>query len=110
MTITVPSAPMGPATPSGGWTVEFADGFGLPLLDGHSATNRASTTKDGKWSFLGVGTPISGFNANEIQMFDAGQITQDSRGLVLTAKYAPNFGTSKYGTFVTTSAAHCSQP
>jgi hypothetical protein len=99
MTITVPAAPLGPQTPSGGWAVEFADGFGLPLVNGNVQSNRSRTDVDPFWAFLGVGTFFDGFNANEIACFVDTQISQDSRGLVLTAAYHKNYATSsKYGT------------
>jgi phosphodiesterase/alkaline phosphatase D-like protein len=94
----VAAAPLGPPAPVGGWTVEFADSFCLPLVDGRVSGNRTRTDANGKWLF---GSPTSGdrdgFNDNEIQKFNNTQISVDSRGLVLTAAYDANRGTNAAG-------------
>jgi hypothetical protein len=95
VTVTVPAGPSGPTSPSGGWDVVFADGFGLPLING--ANNRGRTDVDPAWVFLGNGSDVNGFNNNELQKFNSSQISVASDGLRLTAAYSPNRGTSGGG-------------
>jgi hypothetical protein len=78
----VSAAPSGPATPSGGWQVAFADAFGAPLGSGAGQddfwyTNRFNpTTGDQK-----------GGNANELQVFNPSQVRIGPLGLELIAEH-----------------------
>jgi hypothetical protein len=91
MTVTVPAAPSGPPTPTGGWTVAFADGFGTTLFDRTGTTRASAGTSDAEWVLNGgAAGEVVGFNADEIQNFSASQVSLQTDGLHLTAAYTPN--------------------
>jgi hypothetical protein len=91
VTVTVPAAPSGPPTPTGGWTVAFADGFGTTLFDRTGTTRASAGTSDAEWVLNGgAAGEVVGFNADEIQNFSASQVSLQTDGLHLTAAYTPN--------------------
>lgn len=83
----VNAAPTGPPTPSGGWHVAFADGFGAKL--GYQSG------EDDFW-FLNKQEPAdtyqSGLNSNELQVFNSNAVKTGSEGLQLLETYTPNAG------------------
>jgi hypothetical protein len=80
----------GPATPSGGWSVAFADGFGTTLADRSNSTRRGGSQRR-RMAVNGThsGDRI-GFNSNEIQNFNPSQVSLQSDGLHLICAYTPN--------------------
>jgi hypothetical protein len=78
----------GTADTQRGWSVVFADGFGGSSLVDRVFTARTATTGDAEWLFTGTSGDRDGFNDNEIQKFNPGQISQQSDGLHITAAYS----------------------
>lgn len=109
---TVNPAPTGPATPAGGWHVAFADAFGAPsLVDGYH--NSSTASQDATWGINGgrAGN-ISGFNSNELEVFNARQVSQQSDGLHERCSYTPGVASGKNYTcgVVTTGQAFSGRP
>lgn len=86
----VSRTPDGPAPPSGGWSVAYADAFGAPLGTGPGQDNTVWPSRiDGKC------TNNPGFNSNEMEVFNCSQATVDRNGLELTCTYAPHIVSGK---------------
>ncbi|HET9098332.1 MAG TPA: RICIN domain-containing protein [Candidatus Saccharimonadales bacterium] len=85
---TVSATPMGPAAPTGGWQLEYADAFGSKLTQegGQDNTwfpNRYNEFNDG----MSCGAD-RGFNSNEMENFTCGQVNVDPTvGAILTCSY-----------------------
>jgi hypothetical protein len=88
----VSSTPEGPPTPAGGWSVAYADGFGLPLGTGAGHDNTMFPNPGESCSRLG-----QGFNSSEFEVFDCQHAQVDANGLELTCNYTPDVA-SFYGT------------
>ena len=86
----VGSAPFGPAAPSGGWAVEYADAFGAPLGTVPGEDNTVWPSR-----FTGNCTNNPGFNGNEMEVFNCSQVSTDANGLELKCSYAPNIAAGK---------------
>ena len=86
----VGSAPFGPAAPSGGWAVEYADAFGAPLGTVPGEDNTVWPSR-----FTGNCTNNPGFNGNEMEVFNCSQVSTDANGLELECSYAPNIAAGK---------------
>ncbi len=84
----VNSAPTGPAAPAGGWSVAFADGFGAPLGTGPGQDNFWYPNR----FCCNPGTDQSGFNSNELEVFNSSQVKVGGEGLELVDSYRPNAG------------------
>jgi hypothetical protein len=81
----VAAAPTGPAAPAGGWKTILADGFNnayplSPLWGPNGNDNNAT----------GATRSEAPGNTNEVADFNASQVSLDSDGLRLTARYFPN--------------------
>jgi hypothetical protein len=86
----VSSAPWGPAAPSGGWALEYGDGFGAPLGTGPGQDNTVWPSR-----VTGNCTNNPGFNSNEMEVFNCSQVSTDANGLELACSYAPNVAAGK---------------
>ena len=82
---TVSRTPNGPATPSGGWSVAYADAFGAPLGTGSGQDNTVWPSR-----INGNCTNNPGFNSTEMEVFNCSQAAVDPNGLKLTCQYAPH--------------------
>jgi hypothetical protein len=77
----VSATPTGPPTPTGGWSVVYADGFGAPIGSGpgHDNTwfpNNCMQTSN-----------CSGFNSDELEVFNPSAVSQTAEGLKLKCTY-----------------------
>jgi hypothetical protein len=102
----VGAVPDGVPVPSGGWSVEYADGFGSPLGTGAGQDNTVyPSTKTGSCQ----GPNEAG---NELDWFDCSQVATDSGGLELRCKYSPNpsFGNRPYECGAVVTGGITSQP
>jgi hypothetical protein len=77
----VSATPTGPPTPAGGWSVAYADGFGAPIGSGpgHDNTwfpNNCTQT-----------TNCSGFNSDELEVFNPTAVSETAEGLKLKCTY-----------------------
>ena len=77
----VSATPTGPATPAGGWSVEYADGFGAPLGTGAG--------QDNTWfpNNCIVMTNCPGFNSDEMEVMNPSAASVTPEGLKLTCTY-----------------------
>jgi hypothetical protein len=89
--VTVPAAPTGPTTPTGGWAIEYADGFGDCLTDPNTLCSLGAARAD---NTLGAASHANGAgNANEIAGLVPSAVNVTSAGLDLhcaSASVAPN--------------------
>jgi hypothetical protein len=93
--VQVASAPTGPVAPGSRWHVAYADAFGGTL---HNRATGSVTGDDNTWLYDG-GTPGTrpGFNSDEVEVFNPGQISERSDGLHETCKYTPGVASGKNG-------------
>ena len=80
---TINPAPAGPASPTSGWHVDFADDFNAPLGTGPREDNLWYPNQ--LWS-----SPTSnanGFNGSETEVYNSSQVTTNNGTLALTARY-----------------------
>lgn len=87
--VRVPGRPSGPPTPPGGWNVAFADGFGVPIVDGRFRESKP--TRDAAWS-TNVGNKTGnapGYGSNELGVYKSSQVFEASDGLHLRAAFTP---------------------
>jgi hypothetical protein len=89
----VNSEPKGPATPSGGWSVAYADGFTDPMGTGSGQDNTWFSNRYNGNSNPCVNAPPD--NANETDLYNCSQAKVDSGGLELTCTYSPGVGSGK---------------
>jgi hypothetical protein len=80
--VVVSATPTGPATPAGGWSVVYADGFGAPFGKGAG--------QDNTWfpNNCTVTTNCRGFNSDEMEVMNPSQVHQTAEGLKLTCTYS----------------------
>jgi hypothetical protein len=79
--------------PVGGWKLEYADAFGLPIL---GSGQSSSSGYDNTWypnriSTSGCGNQ-QGFNSNELEVFNCSKVHVESDGLHLDCNYTPSAG------------------
>jgi hypothetical protein len=74
----VAATPSGPPTPSGGWSVAYADGFAVPLGTGAG--------QDNTWEAMENNDGFT--NSDEVQVFRKGQAVVGPEGLELRCTYS----------------------
>jgi hypothetical protein len=79
--LAVGPAPVGPATPAGGWSVVYADAFGAPL--------GAGARHDNTWfpNNCASRANCAGFNQDESEVMNPSAASQGATGLKLTCTY-----------------------
>lgn len=79
--VAVSATPTGPPTPPGGWSVVYADGFGLPIGNGPG--------QDNTWypNNCIVMTNCKGFNTDEMEVMNPSAQSVTPEGLRLTCTY-----------------------
>lgn len=86
--------PTGPNTPASGWTTVMASAFNPANPLGQPTSiwglNRDNNNGNNAIPLAQGGSNCGGFNANEQQVFDAGQVFLGQNGLTLTATYMGN--------------------
>jgi Concanavalin A-like lectin/glucanases superfamily len=80
----VAKAPSGPATPSGGWHVDFADDFNIPLGTGAGEDNFWYPSQS--WNG-NPGSDVAGNNSYETEVYNSSQVSVSGGVLRLTAVY-----------------------
>jgi hypothetical protein len=83
----VNAAPTGPASPSGGWHVAFADGFGAPIGTEAGQDNFWYPNEGGCCHPF---TTAHGNNTDELEGYNASQVRVGNQGLELIDEYHPN--------------------
>jgi hypothetical protein len=83
----VNAVPTGPAAPSGGWHVAFADGFGAPIGTGPGQDNFWYPNEG---SCCTATEDKNGNNTNELQVYNSSQVKVGSEGLELVDTFSPN--------------------
>lgn len=88
---TVSATPYGPAAPSGGWQVEYADGFGDCLINTSTGCTTGAARSDNSL------VPSSGqpSNSNEPTWYVPSQLSVNSNGLDLNCNYSPGIASGK---------------
>lgn len=86
----VPANPTGPPIPSGGWTVELADGFQACITFTSTNCSAGYPRTDGAWSPQTDGA--ANHNANEIDAFEPFALDVTTAGFVTTCTQTPNLG------------------
>jgi hypothetical protein len=87
---TVPASPSGPATPSGGWTVEYGDAFGSCLTFTDTGCSAGYPRSDNS---LSPQTNAGGNgNPNEITAFEPANMDVSTAGLVTHCTQTANLG------------------
>jgi hypothetical protein len=79
---TVSATPAGPSTPSGGWSVVYADAFAAPIGSGPGQDNTLFPNNCSEYK------NCEGFNSNEMQVFNPSAQSTGPEGLRLTCTYA----------------------
>lgn len=80
----VPDAPG--TSPSGGWQLEYGDGFASNFGTGE---NQDNTLYPNRETTQGCADD-PGFNSNEMEVFNCSQVRTDRNGLHLTCSWSPN--------------------
>jgi len=77
----VSRTPTGPATPPGGWSVAYADGFGAPIGKGPD--------KDNTWfpNNCSLTSNCPGFNTDEMEVMNPSAVSESAQGLKLTCTH-----------------------
>jgi hypothetical protein len=86
---TVAATPLGVPVPSGGWAVEYADGFGEPLGTGAGHDNSLIPTS---YPTYGCNENAPPFHSNEMEVFNCSATSVDANGLELSCRYSPSVG------------------
>ena len=88
--LTVSGAPLGPATPPGGWSVAYADAFGAPLGTGRGHDNTWFPNNCTRT------TNCPGFNDDEMEVMNPSAASVTPEGLKLTCTYSakPQYATN----------------
>ncbi len=91
-------APTGPATPTGGWAVDFADDFNAPLGTGPGQDNYWYPSQS--WN-TNPDADVAGDNSYETEVYNASQVSVSGGLLSLTAVYQVTAGGSYVSGIVT---------
>jgi hypothetical protein len=81
------ATPTGPATPSSGWHVDFADAFKAPFGTKKGDDNLWYPTQS--WNSTPTNN-VRGDNGNETEVYNSSQVSVSNGNLVLSAKYQNN--------------------
>lgn len=77
----VTATPTGPSTPTGGWSVIYADAFGKPIGSGAGEDNTLFPNNCGETG------NCEGFNSNEMQVFNPSATTLTAEGAKFNCTY-----------------------
>jgi hypothetical protein len=103
----VAAAPTGPATPTGGWAVQYADAFGSCLTDTGTGCSAGYARSD---NTLSPATRANGAgNANEIAALEPSAVNVTAQGIDLHCSATANLGDS-YTCGAVTGGAYGSNP
>jgi hypothetical protein len=84
----VPSSPDGPASPSGGWAVEYGDAFKLPICTTGASGGNCDNTLYPSTDPSRDCAPQPGFNDDEMEQFSCSQVSVGAGGLTLSCEPA----------------------